>query len=231
MLPGVVVGTRFEVESVAAVGGMGTVYRARDRADGQRVALKLMRGSELDRFVSEAEVLASLRHPHIVRYVAHGEAGPGELFIAMEWIDGEDLAARLRRAPLSIRESVIVARTVAAALAVAHARGVVHRDLKPSNLLIPDGDVGALKLVDFGVAYLDDARGGVVTRTGAILGTPSYMAPEQARGQHPLSPRADVFSLGAVLFEAIAGQPYLPERPTYEQTIMQLVSTPAPRLS
>src|SRR5262249_28067691 len=142
VLPGVLVGARFEIESVAAVGGMGTVYRAGDRDTGERVALKVMRGGgDHERFMREAQVLADLRHPHIVRYIAHGDAGPGELFIAMEWLDGEDLATRLRRSPLTIKQSLLVARGAAEALAVAHARGIVHRDLKPSNLFLPDGDV------------------------------------------------------------------------------------------
>ncbi len=100
---------------------------------------------------------------------------------------------------------MVLAQRVAAALAVAHARGIVHRDLKPSNLFLPDGKVEAVKLLDFGVAHLEDA--GCVTRTGSIIGTPSYMAPEQARGHRPLSPRSDIFSLGAVLFECLTGRP------------------------
>jgi hypothetical protein len=206
VLPGVLIGARFEIESVAAVGGMGTVYRARDRDSGEIVALKVMRGGgDHERFIREAQVLAELRHPHIVRYIAHGEIGAGELFIAMEWLEGEDLATRMRRAPLSIKQSVLMAQNVSAALAVAHARGVVHRDLKPSNLFLPGGEAGAVKLLDFGVAYLHDA--GAMTRTGSIIGTPSYMAPEQARGQRPLTARSDVFSLGAVLFQCLTGRP------------------------
>jgi len=225
VLPGALVAERFQIEAVAGMGGMGTVYRAVDRETGLKVALKLMRGGHRDRFLREARALMELRSPAIVSYVAHGEIGADELFLAMEWVDGENLAQRLRQRPLTLRESLLLARNVAAGLAVAHQRGVVHRDLKPSNLILPDGDLSRVKLLDFGVAEL---VGQDLTRTGGIVGTPAYMAPEQARGERPVGPRADVFSLGAMLFECVTGR--LPfEGDNAIALLAKLVLSDAPR--
>jgi tetratricopeptide (TPR) repeat protein/predicted Ser/Thr protein kinase len=209
VVPGLVIEGRFETRSKAGSGGMGTVYRARDRVDGVDVALKILRGQEaldVERFAREANILATLAHPGIVRYVAHGVTATGEHYLAMEWLDGEELASRLSRRGLSMAESVTMVRRAADALSFAHARGLVHRDLKPSNLFLVRGDVERVKLVDFGIARLghDEAR---VTRTGALVGTPGYMAPEQIQGSPAYDPRADVFSLGCVLFECLTGRP------------------------
>ena len=203
MAPGDVVGGRFEIQRLAGEGGMGVVWRAHDRATGEAVALKVTLPHELPRFEREVSLLAELRHPAIVRYVAHGESG-GQTWVAMEWLEGEDLAVRLARGPLSLAESLAVARRVAEGLAVVHARGFVHRDVKPSNVFLPGSRVEEAKLLDFGVAR---TRVTHLTRTGAAIGTPGYMAPEQARGRHDVDARADVFSLGCVLFECIAGVP------------------------
>jgi serine/threonine protein kinase len=209
--PGSVFANRFEIEGRAGAGGMGAVYRARDRYTSERVALKLLHpegsGAQAsERFDREARLLSELRHPGIVSYVAHGEAPDGRRFLAMEWLDGEDLAARLLRGPLSLDDSLLLLRRVAEALGVAHARGVVHRDLKPGNVFLVGGDVARPKLLDFGIARrLVSSR--AMTRAGALVGTPDYMAPEQARGQGDITPSADVFSLGCVLYECLAGQP------------------------
>jgi tetratricopeptide (TPR) repeat protein len=211
LLPGSVVQDRFEILAHVAEGGMGVVYRALDRHTGAQVALKLLGGVLIDpqaaeRFAREARVLAELRHPGIVAYLAHGRADDGRPFLAMEWIDGGDLEARLRARPLTLHESLTVVRRAADALAVAHRRGIVHRDLKPSNLLLRGGDHERVALVDFGLA-----RHGVspaaVTRTGNPIGTPAYMSPEQARGERDLTPATDIFSLGCVLYECLAGAP------------------------
>ncbi|APR80914.1 Adenylate cyclase [Minicystis rosea] len=199
---------RFELEGVAGAGGMGQVFRARDRETGAPVAIKMLLAErELDRprFEREARMLAELSHPAIVRHVAHGSAASGEPYLAMEWLEGEDLATRLLDGPLTIDESVAIARQAAEALGAAHARGIVHRDLKPTNLFLVDRDVTRLRLLDFGIARL----GGMprMTRTGVFVGTPGYVAPEQARADHPLDPRSDVFSLGCVLFECLTGKP------------------------
>jgi len=187
---------------------MGTVYRAVDKLDGAVVALKLLRGTQaidIERFEREASVLAELRHPGIVRYVAHGVSGAGERYLAMEWLDGEDLAARIARQRLSVSESLRLVRRTVAALAFAHARGLVHRDIKPSNIFVLGGDVERIKLVDFGIARISREHERL-TGTGVVLGTPGYMAPEQLESPGQGDPRADVFSIGCVLFECVTGR-------------------------
>ncbi|APR77379.1 Adenylate cyclase [Minicystis rosea] len=206
---GEIVADRFEIEHLAGAGGMGEVFRARDRWTGDAVALKVQSGppeaQDQERFEREAVALRALDHPNVVRYVAHGSLPSGARWLAMEWIEGEDLGVRLRRGPLPLDEARRLGRRVAEALGAAHARGIVHRDLKPSNLVLPDGDVDRIKVIDFGIARLAWATR--ATRTGVAVGTPGYMAPEQAQGLGTLDARADVFSLGAILFECITGQP------------------------
>ncbi|MDI3282248.1 serine/threonine-protein kinase [Polyangium sp. 15x6] len=208
MTPAELFGGRFAIERLASAGGMAEVYRAIDRATGARVALKVLHAAGAPfagHFARESYVLAGLDHPGIVRYVAHGAAPSGELFLAMEWLEGEDLAQRLRRGPLSIAETLTLGVRVAEALGAAHARGVVHRDIKPSNLFLPDRDIGRVKILDFGIARPQATR--PATRTGILLGTPGYMAPEQALGARTVDPRADVFALGCVLYECLVGRP------------------------
>ncbi|WP_437872878.1 serine/threonine-protein kinase [Sorangium sp. So ce363] len=204
-----IIAGRFVVEGEAASGGMGTVYKAYDRLGGAAVALKIVRlrnEIQIERFEREAALLAALVHPGIVRYVAHGSTPEGDRYLAMEWLDGEDLAARLARRVLPASEGLLLVRRAADALAFAHARGIVHRDIKPSNLFLPGGDAGRVKLVDFGIAR-PSSDAGRVTVTGGVLGTPGYMAPEQVEAHSVPDPRGDVFSLGCVLFECLAGQP------------------------
>ncbi|MDI1476209.1 serine/threonine-protein kinase [Polyangium sp. y55x31] len=208
MQAGDVIDDRFVIERVAGSGGMGSVFRAHDRLSGEPVAVKVLHDREprdIARFDMEARVLAGLDHPGIVRYIMHGTTRAGEPFLAMEWLAGEELGARLARGRLTIEESVAVIRAAASALATAHARGVVHRDIKPSNLFLVDGALDRVKLLDFGLARMPLSPR--FTRTGVVLGTPSYMAPEQARGSPSLDARADVFALGCVLFECLTGQP------------------------
>jgi tetratricopeptide (TPR) repeat protein len=203
-----VVDDRYELVELLGRGGMGAVYRARDRRSGADVAVKMIQSDTGARALREAELLSELSHPHVVRYLGHGEARSGQPYLVMEWLAGEDLAQRLARAPLSVAESVALARAVASALAAAHARGVVHRDLKPSNLILPDGEPARVKLIDFGIARPRIERQQPITRTGVILGTPGYMAPEQAAvGARRLDARADVFALGCVLYECLTGRP------------------------
>src|SRR5260221_6975606 len=202
MKVGDVVAGRFELEQLIGSGGMGDVHRALDRTSGGRVALKSLRaqGGDAERFLREAQILAELSHPAIVRHVAHGESDEGALYLAMEWLEGEDLARRLARAPLTVSESLALITRATEALASVHVRGVVHRDLKPSNFFLPGGAVDDVKILDFGIARISaDVR----TRTGSPLGTPGYMAPEQARGEKDIDSRADVFALGCVLFECV----------------------------
>jgi len=211
MDPGAIIDDRFVVEGKVGEGGMGVVYRARDRRTNEVVALKELRSGSRDateRFQREAETLSVLRHPGIVRYVAHGVTSEGERWLAMEWLEGEDVAVRLARRGLTLDETLRLLKGAADALATAHARGVLHRDVKPSNLFLVDGDVDRVKVLDFGVARHSGAtsrRGATVT--GVVLGTPGYMAPEQARGDTSIDASADVFALGCVAFECMTGQP------------------------
>src|SRR6185312_14863961 len=203
---GDLVAGRFRVAEVAGTGGMGAVYRAIDET-GEPVAIKVLRADSvehLDRFAREIRVLAQLRHPGIVRYVADGRLGGGELWLAMEWLAGESLSQRMRRG-LSPADAIEVIRRVAEALGAAHELGVVHRDVKPSNIMLANGSIEQVKLLDFGVARVANADQ-LSTRTGIMIGTPGYMAPEQARGDRDVGPRADVFALGCILFELLTGE-------------------------
>src|SRR4051812_48846525 len=140
---------RFELEGEVAQGGSATVYHARDAASGERVALKLVHGlalAETHRFGREAKILAQVSHPGVVRYVEHGETEDGDAYLAMEWLEGEDLRRRLKRGPLSMHEVVTLGRRVAEALAAVHARGLVHRDIKPGNIFLPNGRVEDTKI-------------------------------------------------------------------------------------
>jgi tetratricopeptide (TPR) repeat protein len=207
MKPGDVIAGRFELDRLAGSGGMGCVYRAHDRDSGADVAVKVLLGDagrHRERFAREARVLEQLRHPSIVGHVAHGTTPEGELFLAMEWLDGEHLGARLSRGPLGVEETVALGRRLLSGLAAAHAIGVVHRDIKPANVYLPEGAAEQAKLLDFGIARF---TGAVMTRTGSVLGTPGYMAPEQVRGEPHTDARADVFSMGCLLFECLSGEP------------------------
>jgi hypothetical protein len=207
MAAGTVLGNRFELERLAGKGGMGTVYRALDLATGQPVAVKvLLRSEDAARFAREVRLLESAPHPAVVRYVDAGATREGAPYLVMEWLDGEELLTRLERSRLTIEETVILARRVLGALVELHARGVLHRDIKPSNLFLCGGLVDEVKLLDFGIALPPDASR-QITRTGTTIGTPGYMAPEQARGERDADGRADLFSLGAVLFECLTGRP------------------------
>jgi len=193
---------------------MGDVFQGRDLSSGQQVAVKVLRLQQVDqlvRFEREARMLAGFDHPNIVRYIDHAVAPLGQPYIVMEWLDGEDLATRLRTRPLTVRETLAIGRDVAEAMAAAHARNIIHRDLKPGNVFLmrgvflARGEFGQSKVLDFGIARLGDWT--PLTQTGAMVGTLGYMAPEQARSREDLTPAADVFSLGCVLFECLTGKP------------------------
>ncbi|HMJ16451.1 MAG TPA: protein kinase [Polyangiaceae bacterium] len=207
---GAVVAERFELLRLAGSGGGGTVYQARDRARGQLVAVKLLRHVQpehIQRFKREVELLARLDAPGFVRYVGSGVLPGGQPFLITEWLQGEDLDARLEHGPLEVAEAVTLATRVAQSLAVAHDHGIIHRDVKPSNIWLVDRDVGRPKILDLGLARFVHADRSNITSTGAIMGTPSYMSPEQARGADNLDARSDVFSLGCVLYECLVGTP------------------------
>lgn len=210
MDPGTVLARRFEIERRVSAGGMSAVYRATDTHSGAYVAIKVLYGRDAHehgaRLYREARILEKLSHPGIVRYVAHGETEVGHPYLAMEWIPGETLGKRLARTGLTMSESVRLVRRIAEILKVPHARSVIHRDIKPGNLILRDADLDQPTVIDFGIARLG-REASAITNTGVILGTLGYMAPEQARGGKVLDPRADVFSLGAVLFKCITGVP------------------------
>lgn len=204
---GTTLGDRFVVDAVIGRGGMSTVYRARDERTGRPVAVKVVSedGADLARFAREAELLAAVSHPAVVEHIANGVAD-GRPYLVMELLSGCDLAARLDRGPLSLPEVLSLARNLCAGLSAVHERGIIHRDIKPSNLFLVDADPAAVRLVDFGIAKraVGAAR---LTRTGVMLGTVGYMAPEQVRAARDLDARADLFSVGCVLYECLTGGP------------------------
>jgi len=205
---GDVIAERFELNTLAQAGGMGSVYRATDRSTGEAVAVKVLRsprGNHEQRFLREASLLADLHHTAIVRHIGHGRTAAGELYLAMEWLDGEDLGHRLARGPMSPEQAVTLLGRIAGGLALLHDRGGVHRDLKPSNIYLAGGEVEQAVILDFGIARAAAAL--AVTNTGVMIGTPGYTAPEQVRGSRDVDARADVFALGCVLYECLAGSP------------------------
>jgi serine/threonine protein kinase len=202
--PGEVIDGRYLLERIAGRGGMGVVWRALELATGRPVALKLhnRRHSERLRLVQEAYLLSSIRHEALVGYLGHGDLAASP-YLAMEWLDGEDLGERLARRPLSVADTVTLGRRMAGALAAVHARSVVHCDVKPANVFLPAGVAADAKLLDFGVARV--AGRGFGPGTQSMVGTPGYMAPEQITAEGDVDARADLFSLGAVLHECLAG--------------------------
>ncbi|WP_233261608.1 serine/threonine-protein kinase [Vitiosangium sp. GDMCC 1.1324] len=198
---------RYEFLEMLGRGGMGEVYKARDRRLGRVVALKFIRGADPDRvmrFLQEARAQARIDHPHVCKVFEVGDVS-GKAYIAMQLIGGQPLD---RAAPgMSLHEKVQVMKEVAEAIHEAHRLGVIHRDLKPSNIMVERGEDGRCfpVVMDFGLAY-DIGQGHGLTETGALMGTPSYMAPEQARGDvRSIDRRSDVYSLGATLYELLTG--------------------------
>ena len=214
---------RYRIERELGAGGMATVYLADDLKHHRPVALKVLR-PELaaalghERFLREIEIAAGLSHPHIVPLYDSGEAG-GVLFYVMPYVEGESLRDRLRREKqLPLDDAMALAREVADALSYAHARGVIHRDIKPENILLQSGHA---VVADFGIAWAVSAAGGArLTETGVAIGTPAYMSPEQAAGDRDLDGRSDLYALGCVLYEMLAGQPPF-TGPTQESVIHQ----------
>ena len=200
----------YRVERVLGEGGMATVYLAEDIKHRRMVAIKVMR-AELaatlgaDRFLREVEIAAQLSHPHILPVHDSGEAG-GVLYYVMPFVEGESLQERLRReTELPVEEAIRIAREVSDALAYAHRRKIVHRDIKPANILMSEGHA---MVADFGIARaVGSAGGAAITKTGLAVGTPHYMSPEQASGSPNVDARADIYAVGCVLYEMVAGEP------------------------
>lgn len=212
-------------------GGMGVVYKAEQRDLNRIVALKMLRSgslaseSEIKRFRAEARAAANLQHPNVVAIHEVGEEG-GQLFFSMDYVEGESLAQMVRRAPLAPERAAGYVKTIAEAIHYAHLRGVLHRDLKPANVLIDANDQP--RITDFGLAkyYESDSD---LTASGAVLGTPSYMPPEQAAGGGGrVGPASDVYSLGAILYDLLTGRPPFRADTPVETLRQVLDSEPAP---
>ncbi len=214
---------RYTILSRLGAGSMGTVYRARQHAMGREVAIKILRsdkaidGASKARFLREARANSALASPHTVTVFDFGEAQTGELYLAMELLDGESVGQRLHREKrLSLSRAVDTARQALRSLAEAHAKGIIHRDLKPDNLFYARVQAGArqeeeiVKVVDFGIAKMlrdeDAPLNAVETQAGTVFGTPRYMSPEQAQGK-PLDERSDLYSLGVILYQMVTGRP------------------------
>jgi serine/threonine-protein kinase len=230
-------GDAYTVEMEMGGGGMSRVFLAKDHSLNRKVVVKVLPQSlaatvSVDRFRREILLAAKLQHPHIVPVLAAGELGDLPYFV-MPFIEGESLRVRIQRGPLSVRETVGIMRDVARALSFAHRIGIVHRDIKPDNILL---SAGSAVVTDFGVAKaLTDARnqqpqaaGSTMTAAGVSLGTPQYMAPEQAAADPNTDHRADIYALGIVGYEMLAGVPPFHGRSQHELLRAQLTETPAP---
>src|SRR5438552_6638680 len=229
LLSGVRLG-RYEIRSKLGQGGMGEVYLAEDRQLGRSVAIKFLTPELIaderanKRLMKEARAVASLDHPHICSVYEVGEAD-GRSFIAMQYLEGESLDARIKRKPLDLKESLAIASQITDALAEAHSHGIVHRDIKPGNIMITTR--GQAKVMDFGLAKViqqaqvvrsEAETEALLSTPGAILGTVPYMSPEQVRGE-ALDGRSDIFSLGVVLYEMRSGR-----HPFDSQSVAETIS-------
>jgi tRNA A-37 threonylcarbamoyl transferase component Bud32 len=209
---------RFTVETRVQAGGMGVIFRGRDPETGQAVAIKLARHSKVERarFAREAQLLRTVKHPNVVRYLDHGETEDGHDYLVMEWLDGHDLSYRLAQSPggaLSPADTITLGLAVARGINAAHQHGVTHRDVTPRNIFLVGGVLSDSRLVDFGIAHVapGSQSGRRLTASGTSLGSPHYMAPEQLRGEPEA--RTDVYGLGATLYECLAGRTPFVEGP------------------
>ncbi|HEY1587271.1 MAG TPA: serine/threonine-protein kinase, partial [Polyangia bacterium] len=212
-LVGQVLADRYRIVRLLGEGGMGQVYEAQHLNINKRFAIKMLRpevigsAQSLQRFRQEAWAASSIGHENIVEIDDFATLPSGQVYLAMEFLDGQSLAERIRDgAPLALEQAVAVLIAVAHGLAAAHDKGIVHRDMKPENVFLArKGGRVTAKILDFGIAKMtggDEASN--LTRTGAIFGTPLYMSPEQAKGK-PADARADVYALGVILYELLTG--------------------------
>jgi serine/threonine-protein kinase len=221
---------RYEIERLIGEGGMATVYLARDIRHNRRVALKVLRPDlgavvGVERFLAEIQVTANLQHPNLLPLFDSGAAGE-LLYYVMPYVQGESLRARLdREKQLPVEEAIRLATAIGGALDYAHRQGVIHRDLKPENVLLQEGQP---LVADFGIALAVSNAGGTrITQTGLSLGTPHYMSPEQATGDRAIDGRTDIYSLGALTYEMLTGEP--PHTGSTSQAIIARVLTERPR--
>jgi eukaryotic-like serine/threonine-protein kinase len=226
---GLEIGRRYRVKSLLGMGGMGAVYLVHDKDLDRDVALKLIRSDiaedadALERFKREIQLSSRVTHPNVLRVFDLGESD-GVKFLTMQFVDGRDLATILKKqGRLPTERLLLIVRQVAEGLKAAHDQGVIHRDLKPQNIMIDATD--HVYVTDFGLAKSLTQSG--MTQTGAVVGTPFYMAPEQVRGQ-PVGPQADIFALGVILYQMLAGVvPFTGETP-YEVMMARILQTPRP---
>jgi serine/threonine-protein kinase len=226
---GSLVGSRYEILSLLGRGGMGVVYRARDRVLDEVVALKVLRETAdpsdilARRFLTEIKLARRVTHPNVCRIHDYGEE-PGLRYISMELLQGNDLRKRLAdKGRLPASEAYAITGQVADGLQAIHAEGIVHRDLKASNIMVDER--GLVKLMDFGIAKQVQSGGSGVTATGHVVGTPEYMSPEQARGDE-LDARSDVYALGVVMYEAFTGRVPFHGRTPIETILMHIHEAP-----
>jgi len=238
---GSVIADKYRVERLVARGGMGAVYAATHLVSGKRVALKWMLPSigqipgARERFIREACATARIDHPNVVDIYDVGDER-GSVYLVMEYLHGETLSERLERERIPTQEAVALIIPALRGVAAAHSHGVIHRDLKPDNIILcrtTAGEPLEPKVLDFGISKITDgdSRNHSLTRSGAVLGTPYYMSPEQVRGARDVDQRADVYAFGVMLYEVFTGQrPFDAE--TYNQLILKIVTeTPAPMAS
>lgn len=213
---GDVVGSRYRLDNTLGAGGTGVVWRARDEQTGREVAIKQLRAEYAQdarlkrRLRREARAVARLDHPNIVRLYDLGEDDAGNPYLVMEYVEGPTLAELRYRTRLGLGRIVVLIDQILGALAFAHARGVIHRDLKPQNVVIAKGQGGIdeVKLLDFGLARVeDDSDARLTLAQQDVFGTPIYMSPEQATGDHEISPATDIYALGVVIWELLTGRP------------------------
>jgi len=229
------------VVSVLGQGGMGTVYLAENPSIGRRVAIKVLREDMTvdpqvtQRFLNEARAANSIHHPNIIEVVDGGTSEDGQPYLVMELLLGEELSHRIKRMRvLPIQNALEIAYQTSSALGAAHKQGIIHRDLKPDNLfLVPDAldpSIERVKVLDFGIAKLQSAvkQPMVKTQTGALMGTPVYMSPEQCLGTKEIDARSDIYSLGCILFEMLAGRPPFMSEGVGELIVMHINTPPRP---
>ena len=225
------VADRYDIQREIGAGGSAWVYLARDLRHGRDVAIKVLRPAlaealGIQRFLNEIRITAGLQHPHILTLLDSGEAD-GLLFYVLPYVEGESLRDRLdREGQLEVAEALRLIEQVASALASAHRRGVLHRDIKPGNILLQEGDA---MLADFGIALATDHDRTRITEVGTWLGTPEYMSLEQATAERALDERSDLYSLAAVLYEMLAGEPPY-TAPTPHALIAKRMVDPVPRI-
>lgn len=234
MKPGDIVASRYRLEQKLGMGGMGTVWSAQHTQTGRFFALKIMHSTvaanedSRQRFLKEAKASARIDHPNVIDVLDVGELPEGQLFMAMELLEGLPLVDALRlEPPLSVRELLVVLRETCAALAAAHAVGIVHRDVKPANIFLHRDRASGMirpKILDFGVSkfsFLEESA----THTGSLLGSPRYMSPEQARSAAQADLRSDVWSIGVILFEALTGV-YPHEGDSFSNLVVAIATMP-----